>query len=137
MQKRWQHEQVIKLVAQPGGELSTCPHALAFGAFGKVIVISESNMVARSLLSTLLVATVAAHGDHDEQEIIAGPHQGLWYNTLPGDGGTQANSVFSGISTFGRLPYAPCLSHKDINYDIAFIGLCLSLDSQLNCGTSD
>ena len=32
--------------------------------------------------------------------------------------------MFSGISTFGRLPYAPCLSHKDINYDIAFIGVC-------------
>ena len=35
---------------------------------------------------------------------------------------SQADSVFSGISTFGRLPYLPCLSHKDITYDIAFIG---------------
>ncbi|KAK0638758.1 arginase family-domain-containing protein [Cercophora newfieldiana] len=82
------------------------------------------NMVTRTLISVLLAAAAAvtAHGDHDEQHVIAGPHQGLWYNTLPGDGGTQADSVFSGISTFGRLPYAPCLAHKDINYDIAFIG---------------
>ncbi|KAH0539073.1 hypothetical protein FGG08_004371 [Glutinoglossum americanum] len=38
-----------------------------------------------------LAAGAAAHGDHGhEQEPIAGPHKGLWYNTLPGDGGTQA-----------------------------------------------
>lgn len=37
-----------------------------------------------------LAAGVAAHGDHaHDQEPIAGPHKGLWYNTLPGDGGTQ------------------------------------------------
>ena len=34
----------------------------------------------------------------------------------------QADSVFSGISTFGRLPYFPCLSSHDVKYDIAFIG---------------
>ncbi|KAK4452343.1 arginase family-domain-containing protein [Podospora aff. communis PSN243] len=79
-------------------------------------------MIAQTLLATLFVAVVAAHSDLGEQNIIAGPHQGLWYSSLPGDGGTQADSVFSGISTFGRLPYAPCLSQKDISYDIAFIG---------------
>ncbi|CEI66083.1 putative agmatinase 1 [Fusarium venenatum] len=68
------------------------------------------------------IASVAiAHGNHD-QEPMEGPHQSLWYNTLPGDGGTQADSVFSGISTFGRLPYQPCLGHNSIKYDIAFIG---------------
>jgi agmatinase len=36
-----------------------------------------------------LVAAVTAHGDHHDQEPIEGPHKGLWYNTLPGDGGTQ------------------------------------------------
>jgi len=67
-------------------------------------------------------AAVAAHGGHDhDQEPLAGPLQKLWYNTLPGDGGTQADSVFSGISTFGRLPYSPCLS-THANFDIAFIG---------------
>lgn len=34
----------------------------------------------------------------------------------------QADSVFSGISTFGRLPYFPCLASDDEKYDIAFIG---------------
>lgn len=34
----------------------------------------------------------------------------------------QADSVFSGISTFGRIEYQPCLSNKDVHYDIAFIG---------------
>lgn len=67
------------------------------------------------------VALVAAHGNHD-QEPMSGPHEGLWYNTLPGDGGTQADSVFSGISTFGRIKYHPCLSSRDVKYDIAFIG---------------
>ena len=37
-----------------------------------------------------LAAVVSAHGDHDhDQEPIEGPHNGLWYSTLPGDGGTQ------------------------------------------------
>jgi agmatinase len=68
-------------------------------------------------------AIVLAHGGHDDQKPVSGPLQSLWYsNALPGDGGTQADSVFSGISTFGRLPYAPCLSYSDASYDIAFIG---------------
>ncbi|KAK3491399.1 arginase family-domain-containing protein [Neurospora crassa] len=78
-------------------------------------------MLRPTFIVSCLAAVAAAHGDHD-QKVVAGPHQGLWYNTLPGDGGTQADSVFSGISTFGRLPYLPCLASKDINYDIAFIG---------------
>ncbi|KAL0258832.1 hypothetical protein SLS55_006336 [Diplodia seriata] len=70
-----------------------------------------------------LAAFTAAHGDHGhDQRPIEGPHKGLWYNTLPGDGGTQADSVFSGISTFGRIQYSPCLSTEDVKYDIAFIG---------------
>jgi agmatinase len=35
-------------------------------------------------------ALAAAHGDHEhEQEPLYGPYEDLWYNTLPGDGGTQ------------------------------------------------
>lgn len=34
----------------------------------------------------------------------------------------QADSVFSGISTFGRLPYHPCLTDGHASYDIALIG---------------
>lgn len=65
-------------------------------------------------------AVVSAHGNH--QTPLTGPLQKLWYNTLPGDGGTQADSVFSGISTFGRLPYFPCLASEEEKFDIAFIG---------------
>ncbi|KAK9415371.1 putative Agmatinase 1 [Seiridium cardinale] len=74
-----------------------------------------------SILALGFAAVAAAHGDHD-QKSLSGPHESLWYNNLPGDGGTQADSVFSGISTFGRLPYQPCLSQRDAQYDIAFIG---------------
>lgn len=34
----------------------------------------------------------------------------------------QADSVFSGISTFGRLNYHPCLKNDHAKYDIAFVG---------------
>lgn len=37
-------------------------------------------------------AAVLAHADHD-QTPIAGPHKSLWYNALPGDGGTQVGDV--------------------------------------------
>jgi len=36
-----------------------------------------------------IVGSTYAHGHHDAQTPIEGPHQGLWYNQLPGDGGTQ------------------------------------------------
>lgn len=44
------------------------------------------------LSSTVLsfAAAVAAHGDHGhDQEPLVGPLEGVWYNKLPGDGGTQ------------------------------------------------
>ncbi|KAL1971327.1 hypothetical protein VTN77DRAFT_279 [Rasamsonia byssochlamydoides] len=78
-------------------------------------------MIVSTLSFAALVTLATAHGDHG-QKPIAGPHKSLWYNTLPGDGGTQADSVFSGISTFGRLPYFPCLASDEERYDIAFIG---------------
>ncbi|KAI4858732.1 agmatinase 1 [Hypoxylon rubiginosum] len=66
-------------------------------------------------------AAALAHDEH-HQSLLTGPLQSLWYHTLPGDGGTQADSVFAGIATFGRLPYQPCLSYREATYDIAFIG---------------
>ncbi|KAL6233363.1 hypothetical protein BDW75DRAFT_252075 [Aspergillus navahoensis] len=77
-------------------------------------------LVPASLLALSLSAVASAHGNH--QTPLMGPLQKLWYNTLPGDGGTQADSVFSGISTFGRLPYFPCLASEEERFDIAFIG---------------
>ncbi|KAL2292027.1 hypothetical protein FJTKL_10708 [Diaporthe vaccinii] len=80
-------------------------------------------MLSKTSLALIGAAVVTAHSSHGPQSPISGPHQSLWYSTIPGDGGTQADSVFSGISTFGRLPYAQCLSpQSDAKYDIAFIG---------------
>jgi agmatinase len=49
------------------------------------------------LLSFALLACAScalAHGDHGhDQTPIAGPHKSLWYNTLPGDGGTQVRDT--------------------------------------------
>ena len=45
-----------------------------------------------------LAASALAHGDHEHQVPIAGPHKALWYNTLPGDGGTQVYQLIP--STF-------------------------------------
>ncbi|GFF26415.1 LOW QUALITY PROTEIN: putative agmatinase 1 [Aspergillus udagawae] len=94
-------------------------------------------MISSTLSLLALFAIASAHSDH-RQQAIAGPHQSLWYNTIPGDGGTQADSVFSGISTFGRLPYFPCLSSEAEKYDIAFIGefLNLSIGSLVECSQS-
>lgn len=46
-----------------------------------------------------LASVIRAHGDHElSQEPIAGPHKSLWYNTLPGDGGTQVREVPSELA---------------------------------------
>jgi len=46
-------------------------------------------MLVNLLTVGYLATTVLAHGDHGNQLPISGPHKALWYNTLPGDGGTQ------------------------------------------------
>ena len=47
-------------------------------------------MYSKALLALGLAAVATAHSDHD-QTPLSGPHDGLWYNTLPGDGGTQVS----------------------------------------------
>merc|ERR1712000_402212 len=84
------------------------------------IPLHPTTMLQKTILGLGCAAAAMAHGSHDQKNL--GPHQGLWYNNLPGDGGKQADSVFSGISTFGRLPYQPCLEMPEVDYDIAFIG---------------
>ena len=63
------------------------------GSLSSVCVKSSARFVTtyKMLLKLSFLAllnAVAAHEDH-EQTPISGPHGGLWYNTLPGDGGTQ------------------------------------------------
>jgi hypothetical protein len=60
-------------------------------------------------LGLLVLSTLsAAHGDHG-QIPMAGPHKSLWYNTLPGDGGTQvcdfATRIVPVLSTIKSLKF--------------------------------
>lgn len=65
-------------------------------------------------LGVASAAVAAAHGDHT-QEPIAGPHKSLWYNSLPGDGGTQVTHWpmrIGGVSildSITELDYRPIL----------------------------
>jgi agmatinase len=52
-------------------------------------MLSSNNL----LVLVAAAAVVVAHGDHShDQTPIEGPHKQLWYNTLPGDGGTQVGA---------------------------------------------
>lgn len=51
------------------------------------MAVSFVGLIALSALAT-------AHGNHGQSQ-LAGPHQGLWYNTLPGDGGTQVSKLLA------------------------------------------
>lgn len=53
-------------------------------------------MFGNILALAALVGAAAAHGEH-EQTPIEGPHKALWYNTLPGDGGTQVGCPRRGL----------------------------------------
>ncbi|KAF5316286.1 hypothetical protein D9619_006812 [Psilocybe cf. subviscida] len=76
-----------------------------------------------SLVSlSVLVAKVAAHGIHDDQIPLG-------YVRFPDpiyrgrNEEVTADSIFSGITTFAKLPWVQCLTReKDIPFDIAFIG---------------
>lgn len=47
-----------------------------------------------NLILFSLATLIQAHDDHGHsQEPLNGPHKSLWYNTLPGDGGTQVCEV--------------------------------------------
>lgn len=49
-------------------------------------------MLFKSIAFLACASCALAHGNHD-QTPISGPHRSLWYNTLPGDGGTQVSLV--------------------------------------------
>jgi hypothetical protein len=57
-------------------------------------------MIYCALLALGWAAAATAHAGHEQT--LLGPHQSLWYNTLPGDGGTQVSvqSIFMDI----RIP---------------------------------
>jgi hypothetical protein len=51
----------------------------------------EFSMMLGTLTTIAALAACACAHDGRDQKPLLGPHKGLWYNTLPGDGGTQVN----------------------------------------------
>ncbi|KZV85393.1 Arginase/deacetylase [Exidia glandulosa HHB12029] len=79
------------------------------------------------LLSLVLLAVsfaAAAAHEHDTlEQIPVGYVKYPWQATYPGDNEVTADSIFSGITTFARLPWVQCLGKDaDEAFDIAFIG---------------
>ncbi|KAJ7623575.1 agmatinase [Roridomyces roridus] len=75
-------------------------------------------------LLTLATSALAGHDhDHDEQmplDFARFPFQPIYRGS---NGEVTADAVFSGITTFAKLPWVQCLTReKDIPFDIAFIG---------------
>jgi hypothetical protein len=64
---------------------------------------------ASTLLALGWAAVATAHGDHGKTQKILGPHQSLWYNTLPGDGGTQVSPSLRFLGVYRDLHVlTPC-----------------------------
>ncbi|TFY70728.1 hypothetical protein EVG20_g2270 [Dentipellis fragilis] len=75
------------------------------------------------LLTLLLMSSSSGlcHVDDDQMPLdyVRFPYQAVY----PGDNDVTANSIFSGITTFAKLPWVQCLTKdKAETFDIAFIG---------------
>ena len=55
-------------------------------------------MLCKRILALSWALSVASHGDHEHQKAVSGPLDSIWYNTLPGDGGTQVKTPSRGSS---------------------------------------
>ena len=68
------------------------PSFIFFHSFGSQLLLERLFMMMLKALLLCACGNIAlAHSSHD-QEPIEGPHKSLWYNTLPGDGGTQVRA---------------------------------------------
>ncbi|KAH8979402.1 agmatinase [Lactarius akahatsu] len=81
-----------------------------------------------TLLGLLLLSLgtfCVGHDGHDEDQMpldyVRYPYQAA--AAYPGDNSVTADAIFSGITTFAKLPWVQCLTkEKDVPFDIAFIG---------------
>lgn len=81
---------------------SSCLHPLV-ATVQRSVCLPRLKMLLKSLALLACASCALAHGDHDhDQTPISGPHKSLWYNTLPGDGGTQVSRGTIRV-LFGRL----------------------------------
>ncbi|KAG2345822.1 agmatinase [Suillus weaverae] len=76
-----------------------------------------------TLFALMFAAVGLAHDHHHEEQIpmnyVKYPYQAIY----PGDDEVTADSIFSGITTFAKLPWVQCLGKdRDTTFDIAFIG---------------
>ncbi|KAG2137563.1 arginase family-domain-containing protein [Suillus bovinus] len=76
-----------------------------------------------TLFALVFAAVGLAHDHHHEDQIplnyVKYPYQAMY----PGDNEVTADSIFSGITTFAKLPWVQCLGKdRDTTFDIAFIG---------------
>lgn len=78
-----------------------------------------------AVVYAVLVATAFAHSGHNDHadqmplDYVKYPYQAVY----PGDNEVTADSIFSGITTFAKLPWHQCLTKdKDDLFDIAFLG---------------
>ncbi|EDR14453.1 agmatinase [Laccaria bicolor S238N-H82] len=82
-------------------------------------------MVSLFLVAVAIFSSVVAHGhdDHNNQaplEYVRFPFQPV-YRSLTGE--VTADAIFSGITTFAKLPWVQCLTREShVPFDIAFIG---------------
>ncbi|KIL64937.1 hypothetical protein M378DRAFT_178533 [Amanita muscaria Koide BX008] len=83
--------------------------------------------LASSLFALVLALAVIVNGDHNHDhadqmplDYVKYPFQAAYYR---GGEEVTADSVFSGITTFAKLPWVQCLGKdRDVAFDIAFIG---------------
>jgi len=76
-----------------------------------------------SLFVLSLGTSCVGHDGHDEDQIPLGYVRYPYQATYPGDGSITADAIFSGITTFARLPWVQCLTkEKHVPFDIAFLG---------------
>lgn len=57
-------------------------------------------MITSVVAFLVLLGSSAAHEPHAQSPIAVGPHERIWYNSLPGDGGTQVSIPFLVISLY-------------------------------------
>ncbi|KAH9965009.1 agmatinase [Russula dissimulans] len=67
--------------------------------------------------------SVLGHDDHDKDQMpldyVRFPYQAVY----PGDDTVTADAIFSGITTFAKLPWVQCLTkERHVSFDIAFLG---------------
>ncbi|KAI0755334.1 agmatinase [Daedaleopsis nitida] len=80
--------------------------------------------LALSSLFAFTAIVVSAHDEHDHDmqmplDYVKFPYQAVY----PGDNDVTADSIFSGITTFAKLPWVQCLGKdKSVPFDIAFLG---------------